>query len=207
MTYAAAQNIFDPRFKQATYSGSEQDESEKAVLNDFINSFSSLSTRFSDQVNGTTLSKEIDANSSLVALEYDIDINELIARLAPRKPEYAVGGKVHSFSPMAEWEGYVNSIADGKFFVSLVNLKDPSGSTEEEAEFSLNDLTAFEQEEIEVGSVVRWVVGFEKLANDMRQRVSRVHIRRLPSYSESEIGNAIRDAEKFNEEVNWDESS
>ncbi|SHE36113.1 hypothetical protein SAMN05444339_101152 [Loktanella atrilutea] len=112
-----------------------------------------------------------------------------------------------TLTPTQEWEGFVELIKETKFVVRLTNVKDATGSPTEAAEFEMRELPYADQKRLEIGSLVRWVVGFERLPNDQRQRVSRLHMRRLPVFTSKDIERAYADADDLLEGLTWDDAS
>lgn len=91
-----------------------------------------------------------------------------------------------SFYPLQEWEGYVISVAEETFTARLIDLS-ANDEVEEEADFLITDLSAADQSELRTGAVFRWVIGHRRTRSDNKDRVSRVVLRRLPAWTESEL--------------------
>ena len=64
-----------------------------------------------------------------------------------------------SFNPISEWEGYVESIEESAFLVRMVNIRSKSLLPKDEATFQKNELSDFQRRHLEVGAIVRWVIG------------------------------------------------
>ena len=198
MLAAVRQKIFDERYKESVYSGArfEEDEILEELIGDYNDFYKSSFENFRDTTEGHTLPEGVDYSTLENSLGH-LSIDELVAPFPKRRDPLVVSNRIHSFSPISEWEGYVTAISDTTFFANLVNIKDESGLPDDEAEFQLLDLSESERMNLQIGSVVRWVVGFEKLANDMRQRVSRVHVRRLPAHSLKEYEKTLLEEKEF----------
>lgn len=209
MAYLIEQRLFNPRSEEMISSEPGLDD---PTVKAFIGDFSKLQKRTEHQGQTTEAllpdGNEQSGSSALLQSHTDLDnTRDLVAPLRKRMPEPLTRRAVHSFSPLAEWEGYVSAIEGDKFYANLVNVRESSGIAEEEAEFQLRDLTESEQSEIAEGSILRWVIGYERLPNDGRRRVSHIHLRRLPAHSASEIEQAIAESRKLSAEIDWDESS
>ena len=208
MAATAKQRIFDERYKESLYSGERPEENE--IIEELLEDYRDLFEKESYLSHGTYYVGHEDdeyLDESTQFVEGSFSIDELVAPFPKRREPLVASNKVHSFSPISEWEGYVTSISQSSFFVSVVNIKDETGLPDDEAEFQLHDLSGTERESLEVGSVVRWVVGFEKPSNDMRQRVSRVHVRRLPAHSVKEYEKSVLEEERFGDGLIWNEPS
>lgn len=212
MPFDAGQDIFELSYKEAIYSGVPQ--AKPAPISDLIEDYKYYDLRVSSLLAETGLLHTPQAKAEAVqpvpestsAYEY-LKLDEIIAPFLERRPVTPIQRRIRTFTPLQEWEGYVTAITDENFVARIASLGDRSEAPEEEATFSLQDLRQSEQKEIEVGSIIRWVVGLERQANDMRQRVSRVHLRRVYGSSPRQIEAARREARKFLEDMNWDDPS
>ena len=88
---------------------------------------------------------------------------------------------------LQEWEGYVVEMRSDEFVARLVDLT--AGSTHEEEEalipwaaISQNDVAS-----VDVGSIFRWVIGYERSAAGTRKRVSRIVFRDRPRMSQRDL--------------------
>ena len=79
------------------------------------------------------------------------------------------GGDMHkrrptlraTFHVMQEWEGHVLEIDGDQFVAGLVDLTAGSSLEEEEAIIPLAQITAEDATGLQVGTVFRWVIGYE----------------------------------------------
>lgn len=195
MSAVAEQTPFDWRFDSASYSGSS-DRLEREVTK-----YSSDVSRVRFSAQRSTVEPSGDANGRPLRESTDlipsIEVDDQVASLSKRFPQRPIYHGRATLAPSQEWEGYVDSINDRTFFVKLCNVKDGSGLPVEEGEFELRELSEAERSRLEVGSIIRWVVGFERKPNDQRQKVSRLHLRRLPVFRASDIVNALAEAEEL----------
>lgn len=99
-----------------------------------------------------------------------------------------------SFYPLQEWEGYVVSITDDTFTARLVDLTTNDG-IEEEADFPIAELSAADQGELRPGAIFRWAIGYRRTRSGNKKRFSRIVLRRLPAWTESELERIRQEAE------------
>ena len=86
-----------------------------------------------------------------------------------------------------EWEGYVVEIREFNFVANLIDLTAKAAVEEAEAIIPLEVLSDEDQAKLEVGSIFRWVIGYECFPSDTKRRVSHIVLRDLPPISESEL--------------------
>ena len=91
-----------------------------------------------------------------------------------------------SFHAIQEWEGYVVAIRDEDFVARLLDMT--SGSTnEEEADIPLAEISPQDSAKIHLGSVFRWVIGYERSASGTKRRVSEIVFRDIPEITETDL--------------------
>jgi hypothetical protein len=195
MPAAAEQYILDWQLDGSLYSGESHERTRVAArysndISDYIEhkSIQSVTTK----VSTASIPEKTTSTSALTHERVLSDISRPSERsnLKPRQNK----SRSSSLTPSQEWEGYVESIGRETFTINLTNVRDTSGSITDQAEFELRELPENDQKRLEIGSVVRWIVGFERLSNDTRQRVSRIHLRRLPVFSRRDYDEAFEDA-------------
>jgi hypothetical protein len=127
-------------------------------------------------------------------------INQAVHRTIPR----SLPTPVLSLQPLQEWEGYVVEIESKKFWARLVD-RTTGGKVEEElAEFPIGDVSDEDRNLLTVGSVFRWVIGYQRARGGSKRRVSQVTFRRMPAWSPNELKDAEKTAKKFVETIIWD---
>ena len=94
-----------------------------------------------------------------------------------------------SFHLLQEWEGHVTEVGEDDFTVRLLDLTAGSSHEEEEAVIPLS-------ERLRLGSIFRWVIGYERSASGTKQRVSRIVFRELPVVTKQDIAEAEERARK-----------
>ena len=91
--------------------------------------------------------------------------------------------------PIQEWEGYVVEIGCSEFTAHLVDLTSgQSSSATEEAIIPKEEISDLDASKMQVGSVFRWVIGYERsIAGTTKQRVSKIVFRDLGVVTKSDI--------------------
>jgi hypothetical protein len=109
-----------------------------------------------------------------------------------------------SFQPLQEWEGYVYAIEDDTFWARLIDVT-ARGQTEEEeeAEFPIADLSDSDREDLIIGAVVRWVIGYQRTPEGTKGRMSKIIFRRLPAHTPHDLKKARQEAERF-QAIAWE---
>lgn len=88
---------------------------------------------------------------------------------------------------LQQWEGFVESIdsTENTFCAILKDLEPGGNSTDETAEFSLDEIDSDDIELFRVGAVFRWIIGYRELRHGNRERVSSLYFRRRPALATS----------------------
>jgi len=102
----------------------------------------------------------------------------------------------------ASWIGYVTSINKGIIKANLRDVKNNS-TIKEEMEFNIQDLDAEDAKMVEIGSVFYWSIGYS-FRNGTKRKYSFIRLKRLPSFSDEQINNALEWAKSANDNLNWD---
>jgi hypothetical protein len=153
----------------------------------------------SDLINTTEWSAKVhsaavDSSQSLGATENE-DVRRKIKLLqaASKLPERrASPPKLHI---LQEWEGVVAHIGSDAFEMTLVDITARAKDFQEMATVPREELTDDEWRKLEVGTVIRWIIGYQ--TSHRRTRFSRLIIRERPNWTTNEIEwakSAARDA-------------
>ena len=94
--------------------------------------------------------------------------------------------------PLREWEGYVVEIAGDTFIAKLIDVKNNSKLPKESGKFTLNMLSLEDQNELQLGSRIRWKIYLEILSSGQPQNVSKVALIDTPEITEEVIENAYK---------------
>ena len=78
------------------------------------------------------------------------------------------------FQVLQEWEGYVIEIGEDDFTVRLLDLTAGSSHEEEEAVIPLSEISEDDFKHLRLGSIFRWVIGYERSTSGTKQRVSQI---------------------------------
>ena len=188
-------------FYESIFSGNERGEDKD--IEKLVEDYSRVGKR-----KGTEYTKNLhDDQSSQVEHSQLENINDLVVPLSKRRSKSMHLASRRSLTPLAEWEGYVASIEGEEFRLRLVNIASGDELADEEASFSINELSMEQRSRLEIGTIVRWVIGLERLSNDRRRKVSELHFRMLPAYTERDLERAFQQAGNLIDEISWDETS
>ena len=98
----------------------------------------------------------------------------------PRKPSV-------TFHALQEWEGYVTEIRHEDFTANLLDLTAGETYAGEEAVIPLVEIWEADAAKMRVGSIFRWVIGYQRSVVGTKERVSRIVFRDLPAFTKNEI--------------------
>ena len=102
-----------------------------------------------------------------------------------------------TFHAIQEWEGYVIEIGETDFVARLVDLTVGATYEEEEALIPLVEVSDDDSAGMQVGSIFRWVIGYERSAAGTKKRVSQIVFRDLPVVT----GSDLRDGDAWAREI------
>ena len=108
----------------------------------------------------------------------------------------------NSFVAEQEWEGYVTEISGEEFSAHLLDLT--SDGVEEEATFSVDDVSNIHRSLLKEGAVFRWSIVYERSKGGTKKRVSSIVFRRLPAWSKRDIAKSLEDAEQYQQNITWE---
>ena len=103
-----------------------------------------------------------------------------VARLSRTLPQVC-------FHLLQEWEGYVIEIGEDDLTVRLLDLTAGSSHEEEEAVIPLSEISEDDLKRLRLGSIFRWVIGYERSASGTKRRVSQLVFRDLPVMTKQDI--------------------
>lgn len=108
----------------------------------------------------------------------------------------------NSFVAEQEWEGYVTEISDEEFSAYLVDLT--NAGIEEEAVFSIDEVSDIHRSLLKEGAVFRWSIGYERGKGGTKKRASSIVFRRLPAWTKRDIAKSIEEAEQYQTSITWE---
>ncbi len=121
----------------------------------------------------TTLSSQSDPK--FISLDSYKQIGT-VPDISPKRSQF-----VNTLHPLQEWEGYVVEIRESEFVAHLVDLTAGNSSFAlEEATIPMQEIHELDAKKMDVGSVFRWVIGFERSVSGTKKRVSHIVFRNLP---------------------------
>lgn len=109
-----------------------------------------------------------------------------------------------SLEPLQEWEGYVTEVGRESFTARLVDVTARRKLEEEEAEFPISDLSDTDREQLKLGAVFRWVIGYQRSLGGTKRRVSQLTFRRMPAWSKRDLVRAAKKARSFARSITWE---
>jgi len=152
-------------------------------------------------------SEGLDTANCNSTVSKKIDLEEILPRFPGLTPEEDRKFRGRTLTPIAEWEGYVESIGESEFFVQMINVRSESPLPTDQAFFSMDDVSAHEEHLLKEGAIVRWVIGRERLPSGQIRKVSELYFRQLPAHSKADFHRALTKAKTLLEKINWDEDS
>ena len=87
---------------------------------------------------------------------------------------------------LQEWEGYVTEINDTEFTARLTDLTAKATYAKEEATIPIDEISETDAAKMQVGSIFRWVIGYERTAGS-KKRVSYIVFRDLPAITKTDL--------------------
>jgi hypothetical protein len=121
--------------------------------------------------------------------------------LKPVLPRRANPRRQDSFVSLQKWEGVVLAVEHDSFLARLIDLT--QGGTEEEAEFSLDDISEEDKPLLKPGAIFYWNIGYHDSRTGQRRKVSEIRFRRLPAWTSKEIEAAKREAIRLRDLIGW----
>ncbi len=105
------------------------------------------------------------------------------------------------FISLQKWEGIVMDVMDDAFLARLIDLTQKG--TDEEAEFSFDEISEEDKPLIRSGAIFYWNIGYHTSYSGQRTRTSLIRFRRLPAWTQREIDAAKREAERLGKALGW----
>ena len=106
---------------------------------------------------------------------------------------------VVTFHALQEWEGYVTEINDTKFVAYLIDITAGESYEKSEADIPIDEISEEDASKIQVGSIFRWVIGYELTVSGTKKRVSHIVFRNLPVITKTDLRNGEKWARKIME--------
>lgn len=87
---------------------------------------------------------------------------------------------------LQEWEGYVTEINETEFTANLTDLTAGATYAGEEAIIPIEEISDADAAKMQVGSLFRWVIGYERRSGT-KKRVSYIVFRDLPAITKTDL--------------------
>jgi hypothetical protein len=105
------------------------------------------------------------------------------------------------FNSLQAWEGIVIEVMVDSFLARLIDLTNTG--VDEEAEFSMNDISDDDKPLVKPGAIFYWDIGYHTSYSGQRTRSSLIRFRRLPAWTQQEIEAAEREADRIGKALGW----
>lgn len=92
-----------------------------------------------------------------------------------------------TFHALQEWEGHIVEIGEMDFLARLVDLTAGATHEEEEALIPMAEISDDDAAGMQLGSIFRWVIGYERSATGTKKRVSQFVFRDLPVITKRDL--------------------
>ena len=138
--------------------------------------------------------EEVATRQTFISNEQGDSSLSSIMNLPLPQPHRAPTATLHA---LQEWEGYVLDIDNTNFTARLVDLTAGASHEDEEAVIPLMEISDDDVNKMQVGSIFRWVIGYERSATRTKKRVSQFVFRDLPAITKSDL----RDGEAWANEI------
>lgn len=139
---------------------------------------------------------------ALVAPSTNIDQPDqtLMAPLIERRRSV----QLPSFHALQEWEGVVSAISSTTMIADLVDLSAGNQQATEQVEIDLDELSHEDRDNLRLGAVFRWAIGYVTKAGTPKQRTSQIVFRQLPVWSRADIDVANSRAAERQRNIRWE---
>ncbi len=118
---------------------------------------------------------------------------ESIVNFPPAVPEK----RGPMFHAIQEWEGYVVEIENNNIVAHLVDLTAGKSFESEEAVIPFTEISDHDLKFLKIGSIFRWVIGYEQTIEGTKKRVSNIVFRDLPRLTANDKQDGIDWANKI----------
>jgi hypothetical protein len=109
-----------------------------------------------------------------------------------------------SFHALQEWEGVVSAINSTTMIADLVDLSAGNQQATEQVEIDLDELSHEDRDNLRLGAVFRWAIGYVTKPGTPKQRTSQIVFRQLPVWSRADLDAANRCAAERQCDIHWE---
>ena len=103
----------------------------------------------------------------------------------PEQPAIPKASRSVVMHTLQEWEGYILELGDSDFTAHLTDLTARSEQAEE-AIIPLEEIADDDLGRLQLGTIFRWVIGYERSISGTKRRVSQIVLRDLPAMTEQD---------------------
>ena len=178
----ATLNIAPSEQKISSYTTITQDAvhtPDEAIKKFLSNSTNATSTTSEYEPQGVTKTQPAFADQGQDNKK--LDLAEVINFPKPRRHPAV------TFHALQEWEGCVTEINDTNFTANLIDLTAGASFEKEEADIPIDEISEEDASKMLVGSIFRWVIGYERSMAGTKKRVSHIVLRDLPAITKSDL--------------------
>jgi hypothetical protein len=106
--------------------------------------------------------------------------------------------------PLQEWEGFVVSIGRDSFTATLRDVTEGRPYEDEEADFSLEEVSPEDRDLLRTGAIFRWLIAYKTNDHGRHETVSQIIFRRMPQWTDAEIQEAKLKAKEKVKSIRWE---
>ena len=89
--------------------------------------------------------------------------------------------------PVQEWEGWVVAMDDEAFVAHLIDLTAGATYAGEEVTIPLVEVSDEDAARVRIGSIFRWVIGYQCSPSGTKERVSQIVFRDAPKMTKADF--------------------
>jgi hypothetical protein len=144
----------------------------------------------------------IDVSS--LALSENVSLGTAAMEIPGKEPVPTVNKSTitqSQFVSLQKWQGAVLEVKKDSFIAKLTDLTEKG--SEEEAEFSLEEVSDDDKNLIVPGGVFYWNIGYQISYQGQQTRASIIRFRRVPVWRKEELDAAKSRAQKIQDYINW----
>lgn len=140
-----------------------------------------------EEVSPTARIRDQDVESGTLPVsagsEQEDNARSQIVTLPQPSARWSPSATLHA---LQEWEGYVTEINETEFTANLTDLTAGATYAGEEAIIPIEEISDADAAKMQVGSLFRWVIGYERRSGT-KKRVSYIVFRDLPVITKTDL--------------------
>lgn len=193
-------NTYNPQSGSETENiKSNQLEKIKDILIDESDHYSSVTTTQDDHNDSSSIERNLSSNEPLLSDLFQDKIDSLLTTVNLKTREQ------FTLVALQEWEGYVTKVdEENNFFTaSLIDMTASDEIAKEEADFSIDDLSSTDINMLNIGSVFRWTIGYQRSPSGTKRKVSQINFRKFPKWTKRALKKAEDKAKHISKSIKW----